>query len=232
MRLACLLALLWTGAAQAAGCRLALALALDVSASVDADEYDLQRLGLAAALDSPQVRAAILRGAPGQVALAVYEWSGHHQQKLHLDWTMLTGEAAIDRAVALLAAMARSHDDFPTSVGQALGYGATLLERGPDCARRVIDLSGDGVNNYGFRPANAYRHFPFTEVVVNGLVILGDDPEVLRFYQSEVLHGTGAFLVTADGFADFRAAMTRKLLREIGEVAVGAAPAARRWPRG
>ncbi len=221
VRLACLLGLLWSGVAQAE-CRLALILALDVSASVDAAEYDLQRLGLAAALDSADVRAAILEGAPGDVALAVYEWSGHYQQKLHLDWTLLRSHGDIDRAVLALGQMKRSHDNFPTSVGQALAYGASVMERSPACTRRVIDMSGDGVNNYGFRPGNAYRHFPFRDVVVNGLVILGDDPDVFAFYLSEVLHGPGAFLETANGFADFRNAMTRKLLREISDIMLGA----------
>lgn len=220
VRLALLFALLWAGAAQGA-CRLALVLALDVSASVDAREYDLQRLGLAAALDAPDVRHAILQGAPGHVALAVFEWSGRFQQKLHLDWTALHRPQDIDRAVLSLGRMTRSHDDAPTSVGQALGYGASLLQRGPDCTRRVIDLSGDGVNNHGYGPAEAYRHFPFRDVVVNGLVVQGDDPEVLSFYASEVLRGPGAFLETADGFDDFREAITRKLLREINDIMLG-----------
>ena len=232
VRLAALFALLWSGAAQAAGCRLALILALDVSASVDAAEYDLQRLGLAAALDAPDVRHAILQGAPGDVALAVYEWSGHHQHKLHLDWTMLRSHGDIDRAVLALGTMTRSHDDFPTSVGQALAYGASVMQRAPLCTRRVIDLSGDGVNNYGFRPGNAYRHFPLSDVIVNGLVILGDDPDVLRFYYSEVLHGHGAFIEVADGFDDFEAAMTRKLHREISDIMLGTAAAPLRGPRG
>nr|WP_241188207.1 DUF1194 domain-containing protein [Pseudohalocynthiibacter aestuariivivens] len=231
VRLACLLGLLWSGIAQA-DCRLALVLALDVSASVDATEYNLQRLGTSAALDSSDVRHAILEGAPGHVALAVYEWSGHYQQKLHLDWTALRTHGDIDRAVLALGQMTRSHDEFPTSVGQALAYGASVLERGPDCDRRVIDMSGDGVNNYGFRPGNAYRHFPFQDVVVNGLVILGDDPDVLGFYHGEVLHGPGAFLEIANGFADFQNAMTRKLRREISDIILGTGPTARPRPRG
>ena len=216
------LALLWAGTAQAA-CRLALVLALDVSASVDADDYDLQRLGLAAALDSPDVRHAILEGAGGHVALAVFEWSGRFQQKMHLDWIALHTPGDIDRAVVALGGMTRSRDDMPTSVGQALGYAATLLRRGPTCDRQVIDLSGDGINNEGFGPALAYRHFPLRDVVVNGLAILGDDPEVMAFYRREVLHGPGAFLEVAAGFDGFEIAMTRKLYREINNIMLGSA---------
>ncbi len=223
MRWAALLAGLFAAPAEAA-CRLALVLALDVSSSVDAQEYDLQRKGLAAALDAPDIRHAILRGE-GDVALAVYEWSGRDQQKLHLDWIILRSHADITRAAALLADMERSTAEFPTALGSALGYGAQVMTRAPDCARRVIDVSGDGVNNEGFAPALAYRHFPFQNITVNGLVILGHDATVLRHYRDEVLRGPGAFLEVADGFEDFRRAMARKLFREISNIVLGALPA-------
>jgi len=206
--------------AAQADCRLALALGLDVSASVDADEYELQRLGLAAALDAPDVRHAILSGAPGDVALAVFEWSGFFQQTLHLDWTWLRSHADIDRARAALAGMERGHDDFPTAIGQALGYGGALLARSPDCARRVLDLSGDGVHNHGYGPGAAYRNFPLREVTVNGLVI-GPDPELEAYYRRNVLFGPAAFLIQTSDFAGFEAAMTRKLYREINDTMVG-----------
>jgi hypothetical protein len=227
VRAATLLAacLLWAATAQAqSACRLALVLALDVSSSVDAEEYALQRTGLAAALDAEEVRHAILTGAGGYVALSVYEWSGFNQHKLQLDWLALTSPAAIDRAVATLAGMERSHDNFPTSIGPAIGYGATLLKRAPRCERRVIDVSGDGVNNYRYGPREAYRHFPLNDVTVNGLVILGDDPGVLSYYGAEVLHGAGAFMVVAKGFDEFREAMTRKLYREINDIILGRVP--------
>ncbi|RXV62250.1 hypothetical protein C6W92_11085 [Roseovarius sp. A46] len=223
VRWAALLAGLFAAPAEAA-CRLALVLALDVSSSVDAQEYDLQRKGLAAALDAPDIRHAILRGE-GDVALAVYEWSGRDQQKLHLDWTILRSHADITRAAALLAGMERSTTEFPTALGSALGYGAQVMTRAPECARRVIDVSGDGVNNEGFAPALAYRHFPFQNITVNGLVILGHDAAVLRHYRDEVLRGPGAFLEVADGFEDFRRAMARKLFREISDIVLGALPA-------
>lgn len=209
-------------AARAENCRLALVLALDVSSSVDATEYDLQRLGLAAALNSDDVRHALLWGSPGYVALAVYEWSGFYQHKLQLDWVPLRSAGAIDTVVATLAAMERSHDDFPTSLGPALGYASQMLERAPNCARQVIDVSGDGVNNYRYGPRVAYKHFPLEHVTVNGLVILGEDPDVAIFYRDEVLHGPGAFLEIASSFDDFQDAMTRKLYREISDIQLGA----------
>lgn len=214
--------MLTMAAPAAATCRLALVLALDVSSSVDAREYDLQRIGLASALDAPEIREAILRGGAGNVALAVYEWSGPFQERLHLDWLLLRSEAEITEAVARLAGMQRSTEEYPTALGSALGYGAQLMTRAPDCARRVIDVSGDGINNQGFGPALAYKHFPFQGITVNGLVILGHDPKVLTYYQTEVLRGPGAFLEQALGFEDFEQAMARKLFREMNDTMLSA----------
>jgi hypothetical protein len=222
-RWAALLAGLFAPPAEAA-CRLALLLALDVSSSVDDREYALQSKGLAAALDAPDIRHAILSGG-GEVALAVYEWSGRDKERLHLDWTMLRSHTDITRAVAALGEMERATAEFPTALGAALGYGAQVMGRAPDCARRVIDVSGDGINNQGFAPRLAYKHFAFQDITVNGLVILGHDAAVLRHYRDEVLRGPGAFLEVADGFADFRRAMERKLFREISDIVLGGLPA-------
>ncbi|MFD1344337.1 DUF1194 domain-containing protein [Litorisediminicola beolgyonensis] len=201
-------------------CRLALVLALDVSSSVDASEYVLQKEGLAEALLDPDVTGALLAGGGG-VALSVYEWSGRRQNALVIDWTRLDTLADITTVVSRLRAAPRSQTRFPTAMGYALGYGAGLLRRGPDCARRVIDLSGDGITNDGFGPDLAYKHFPFDGVTVNGLAVLGADPMVVDYFTDEVRHGVGAFVETSEGYPGFRRAMTRKLLREIGGMVVG-----------
>ncbi len=59
-------------AAKATNCALALAFALDVSASVNSGEYDIQKGGLAAALLDTEVVDAILLD-PGAVWLLAYE---------------------------------------------------------------------------------------------------------------------------------------------------------------
>ncbi|QPM88898.1 hypothetical protein PSAL_001010 [Pseudooceanicola algae] len=203
-----------------APCRLALVLALDVSASVDAEEYVLQRDGLAAALLLPEIRQAVLNGG-GPVALAAYEWSGRQQQAIILPWTLLRSEGDLMRAASQIASAQRSHTGFPTASGYALGFGAGMLTRAPQCDRAVLDLSGDGINNEGFGPDLAYANFPFAGVVVNGLAILGPDDGVYDFYRDQVLHGPGAFLEIARGFEDFGQAMGLKLFREINDLQIG-----------
>lgn len=211
----------------AAECRLALALALDVSSSVDPQEDALQRGGLAAALISPPVERAIF-AAPLPVAIAAYEWSGRHNQKLLADWRLIRTRRDLLDLAETLGRSSRGQAEFPTAMGYALGYGAGLLARGPDCLFRTLDMAGDGENNEGFPPAAAYAEFPFAGVTVNGLVVSAPDDgaeiDLVAWYRDHVLHGPGAFLEVAQGFEDYERAMRRKLLRELRPRAVGALP--------
>lgn len=208
----------------AAECRLALALALDVSSSVDAAEDRLQRGGLVAALTAPEVTAAFF-AAESHVALAVFEWSGRYNQEVLLDWMLIDSPAALLSAAGTVAASTRSHNDFPTAMGYALGFGAGLLQRSPRCLYKTLDMAGDGQNNEGFGPAAAYAEFPFAGVTVNGLVVNGADYEaetgLIAFYQGQVLHGPGAFIEIAQGFEDYERAMRRKLERELTPPVIG-----------
>lgn len=211
-------------AVSAAGCRLALVLALDVSSSVDAAEDRLQRGGTASALVSDAVAQAFF-ASDLPVALAVYEWSGRYNQELILDWTLIETQADLLRAAETVATSTRSHSDFPTAMGYALGFGAGLLDRAPACLYKTLDMAGDGQNNEGFGPQAAYSEFPFNEVTVNGLVVNAADFEaetgLIAFYQAEVLHGPGAFMVVANGFDDYGRALQIKLERELTPPAIG-----------
>lgn len=207
-----------------ASCRLALLLALDVSSSVSDEEYRIQQAGLAAALMSEDVLSAILDTRDGHVSLAVYEWSGRYQQSVVLDWQNLNDRQDVTLAASAILESKRSFSKFPTSMGSSLGYGVGLYRSAPQCDRRVMDVSGDGINNDGFGPQTAYRYFPFEDVTVNGLVIAGSDPDVEWYYEREVLWGRQAFLEIAEGFDDFERTMTRKLFREISNLMIGTAP--------
>lgn len=213
--------------AQAVECRLALLLAMDVSSSVDAAEDTLQRKGTAAALIDPEVETAFL-SAPVPVALAAYEWSGRWNQTLLLDWTLIRNRADLVMAARTIAGSQRSETQFPTAMGYALGHGAGLLQTGPRCLFQTIDMAGDGLNNEGFGPREAYREFQFSGVTVNGLMVQPTggavNADLADFYRGEVLHGPGAFLEVARGFDDYARAMRRKLVREVSPRTIGRGP--------
>ena len=215
-------------ASPACACRLALVLAIDVSSSVDATEDALQRQGLARALTDPQVTAAFLTGED-PVALAVFEWSGRYNQVPLTDWTLVQSPADLASLSARIAVSRRSHNDFPTAMGYALGHAAGLLQKAPDCLFHTIDVAGDGINNEGFGPKEAYDAFPFQDVTVNGLVVNAADFEgevgLISFYHNEVIRGPGAFIEIATTFDDYARAMRRKLIRELGVQMLGGTPA-------
>lgn len=219
-----LLWILTAAPVAAADCRLALTLAIDVSSSVDTGEDQLQRKGLAAALLAPEVQAALF-ASPAAVALSAFEWSGRTNQAVLLDWTLIRTPADLLSVAEVLASSPRSTDEFPTALGHAVSYGWRMLDRAPQCDFATIDVSGDGINNEGYRPTHAYRAFGFDAITVNGLAILthGDheDDDLLIHYQTELRHGPGSFVEVAQGYADFERAMRRKLERELRPFMMG-----------
>jgi hypothetical protein len=201
----------------------ALVLAVDVSRSVDADEARLQRLGYRTALTEPQLIQAIRGGMMGSIALAYVEWAGIEYQRLVLPWTRIgTLQAAEAWATALDEAPAASLSW--TSISGAIDFSRRMLEACPfEATRRVIDVSGDGVNNSG-PPAEEARDRAVAEgITINGLPILNDRPTFGRrppipldiYFRESVIGGPGAFMIAAEDFADFGQAVRRKLIREI-----------------
>jgi len=207
--------------AQAAACRLALTLALDVSSSVDAAEYGLQLGGLADALEDPQVQRAIFQVPGAPVALQVFEWSGLRDQAIVQDWTLLRAPRDLARVVARLRGHRRSFSSGPTGLGAALQFAGRQLDRAPACALRKIDVSGDGQSNVGVPPQSVYLDRAFDAVVVNGLAIASDETALPRYYRFFVIHGDGAFVVSAADFLSYGAAMRTKLIRELGVPQLG-----------
>lgn len=204
-----------------AECRLALMLALDISASVDPREDALQRTGLARALFAPEVQDAFLADADNPVWLAVFEWSGPYSQVALLPWLEIASAEDLALASGAIAGSERSRDDMPTALGYALGHAATLFNAGPTCSAYTLDVSGDGRNNEGFPPDSAYRAFSFDEITVNGLAIAGGEAGIADYYRDELIRGPGAFVIEADGFRDYERAIRQKLLRELQGPVIG-----------
>jgi len=232
MRLLALLfcAVVGAGSAQAA-CRQALALALDVSGSVDAREYRLQLDGLAQALDSDSVRTALMQQPQTPVLLSVYEWSGPDDNTLLVPWTPVTSEQGLDDIIATLRSTGRVPRSPGTGLGSSMRYGAALLEQ-TDCARLTLDISGDGKSNLGPRPRDVKTQLAGRAVTINALVIGADISatgdrrqaeisELSSYFRAEVIFGKDAFVETALGFEGYAEAMQRKLERELQVLVLG-----------
>lgn len=222
-----LLALSGAQHAAAETCRQALALALDVSGSVDAREYRLQMGGLAQALGSPAVRAALLERPEAPVELLVFEWSGPLDQNTLVPWTRITDAQALEGVIGQLGSVERRADATPgTALGVAMLHGARLLAQRGACWRRTLDISGDGKSNLGPRPRTVKPQLEGAGITINGLVIGADNPaggdlrqsdiaELSAYFSAEVILGPDAFIEVALGFEDYAAAMEVKLLREL-----------------
>ena len=202
---------------------LELLLAADVSGSVDAEEARLQRNGYLGALRNPEVIAAIKSGMLGRIALSYVEWAGLGWYKVIVDWTEIHDEASAAAFAAKLAAapIVTAHR---TSVSDAIDLSVPRFTgNGFEGTRRILDVSGDGSNNYGRLVTDARDDAVAAGITVNGLPIVTDQtnakyptiPNIDLFYRDCVIGGPGAFHVVADGFEDFDRAVRKKLILEI-----------------
>lgn len=200
-----------------------LVLAVDVSRSIDEDEARLQREGYRNAVSDPRVVEVIRRGMIGAIGLAYVEWAGFEYQRLVLPWTRIANQADADAWASALAEAPRASLSW-TSISGGIDFSRRVLAEAPfEGTRRVIDVSGDGVNNSG-RPAELARDEAVAQgIVINGLPIINDRPTFGRmpqipldqYFQQSVIGGTGAFMIVAEDFDAFGTAVRRKLIREI-----------------
>ena len=192
-----------------------LVLAFDVSASVNDREYDLQRSGTAAALRSAAVAAAIDR-APGGVAIAIVQWSSITRQALGLDWAVLHDLDDVAAYAGTVEAMPRRLPGGGTMIHAGLDFAARMLDAAPGRSRRqVIDIAGNGQTDDPERLSETRARLLSRGIVINGLAIEEDDDTLTTYFDTHVIGGPGAFVITADDFRDFARAMETKLLREI-----------------
>lgn len=211
------LALCLSAATADAACRLALALAVDVSRSVDAADYVIQTEGLARALTDPAVEAAIF-GPPGDVAILVFHWSGQRYQEIVADWQVMKTPDDLHRMAEKIRRTPRFPASLPTALGAALRFGLEQFETAPSCERQVLDVAGDGQNNDGLPPLRVYAKTDFGNLVVNGLAIGEHESDLTAYYRSNVIRGDGAFVEVAVTQADYPRAIRRKLIRELSDM--------------
>jgi hypothetical protein len=210
------LATLLAKSAPAACAGLALVLAVDVSASVTADSYLLQRDGIARAFENPRLAASI-SAVPGGIEALVLEWSDPDRISVTVDWTRIADPAGAAAFAAEVRGTKRSSEGL-TAIGPALLAAAAAFDHMPEPApRRIIDISGDGMANFGPPPAAARDRIAEAGISINGLAILTEEPWLEAYYRRNVIGGPGAFVVAARDFRSFADAILRKLAEEIAE---------------
>jgi Protein of unknown function (DUF1194) len=200
-----------------------LVIAVDISYSMDPDEQELQREGYITGLTSPEFLNALRHGMHGKIAVTYFEWAGSADQRIVVPWRLIDGPATA-KAFADEVARAPYRRAYRTSISGALRFAQPLFEGiGFRGLRRVIDVSGDGVNNQGV-PVTLTRDQALERgITINGLPILLKRPSPATmdienldvYYEDCVIGGPGAFMIPIKERDQFREATRTKLVLEI-----------------
>ena len=210
-----LAAAIWMGTAAAAlACDVELILTVDVSGSINEEEYRLQMDGLAAALDDAAIGDALVK-AQAQVTLV--QWSGSSRQDVTIPWRQMQTLDDVSTFVNLVREAQRPWRHFSTAIGDMLYRVGPLLEE-VSCKHSVIDVSGDGVSNEGPIPDEARNGLVVRGVRINALAILGaSDTDLTAYFRKHVIGGLNSFVYEAASYEDYPRTIRRKLLDEITE---------------
>jgi hypothetical protein len=188
---------------------------MDVSASVDFDEFALMAGGTAAALRDPSVLAAATSGPRRAAALSLVLWSGTGAQDVALPWTRLDGPESVAAIAEAIENTPRLPRPGATALGEGMAAGLALLGAFPgDASRYVMDVSGDGRHNQGRAPGPVRDLAVDAGITINALAILNEEPDLLEHYAAEVIGGPGSFAMSCADYPDFTDAILRKLRRE------------------
>jgi hypothetical protein len=160
----------------------------------------------------------------GRIAVTYMEWAGASDQQVVLPWTVLDNSETIlafaDRIAAIPLRRAQR-----TSISGAIDTAARLFENNDlEATRKVIDVSGDGVNNQGRPVIQARDEAVARGITINGLPIMlkqpgyMDDPNLDIYYRDCVIGGQGAFMIPAREKSQFVQAIKTKILLEVSEL--------------
>ena len=229
--------LLGAGNAAALPIDVELQLLVDVSGSVNSQEFSLQRGGYVNAFRDADLVAQILdtsNGRIGATAVQLVYWSGVNEHQVAIDWMLIDSAARATQFSNLLSIASRPSFSGAgqTGPGSAISFGTPLFDdNGFEGVLQVMDVSGDGSqNDPKDDPAHtaAARDAALVAGVdaINGIVILNEEPEAFDFYVENVIGGANSFAIPVKNFEDFDSALKKKLSGEIsGRVPGGAAKA-------
>jgi hypothetical protein len=208
---------------------LQLVLAVDVSGSVNAQRFELQKMGYVAAFQNRRVLNTILGGRNQAIAVTMMQWSGPFLQSQVVPWTVLKDEATVKGFAGAIESAPRMMYGGGTSISGAIDNAVTLFPQAPfKSERRVIDVSGDGSNNRGRSVTQARDEAVDAGIVINGLPILAFEPQLDQYFKDYVIGGPGAFMIAAKSFETFAEAILMKLIIEIADLG----PREQRMPAG
>jgi len=204
----------------------ALFLSVDVSGSINASEYALQKTGYANAFANPTIKN-LFTDPDFSLAVKYSEWSTNAPGS-EVGWAILDSPGDSQSFSDALGLLSRS-----TGIGGNTNIAAGIDYAGDDLADaigsdftvesggdKILDVSGDGRQNEP-GDVSVSRDGALADgfTVVNGLAITTDVPTLDDYYEANV-QSTNGFTVSAATFGDFEQAISEKIFFEItgGEI--------------
>lgn len=194
---------------------------LDVSSSINAQETMLQIDGMAQAIRSPAIMAAIQHGRHGRIGFAVFVWADGDFPEL-VSWRTIsspedaeaTSQEIASRLESLLKTSARSVGTL-TNLSGAMEHASQMLQQAPYATKRaIVNIIGNGEDNVGEDPQRARAELLARGATINGVVV-GGDPAVINYYRNQVIGGRTAFVLSADKAETLVQVFAMKFVSEI-----------------
>ncbi|MEA5389844.1 DUF1194 domain-containing protein [Cyanobium gracile UHCC 0139] len=220
-------------------------LSLDASGSIDNNEFTLYRNGYVNAFKDAAVQASIAETfafGRGGLAIAVGQWATTAAPTLAIDWKHITdlttdgvnGGTSLNSFITALEGMGRQGGiGTATCIDCGMFAAITAIDTNAFTTTRangrVIDISTDGVGNRDLDTCPTQGNYAqcakdqrasaeAKNIIINGL---GVGESASGFLTANVATGPNGgtkagFVETASDFDDFQAAITTKLVREVG----------------
>ncbi|MBL0373032.1 DUF1194 domain-containing protein [Rhizobium sp. KVB221] len=223
--LATVLLMVQTAHSQTRSCvDIALVLAVDGSGSITEQEYAFQKFAIADAFRDKEVLSALNKA--GVVALSTVFWGDGDFSTQKLDWFVVSRRRDAEpfaRAMENNQRLVFGNTDIGSGIWSALD----LLSNPLICAARsIINVSGDGKETIAPKrrqvaslPA-ARQRAKEMGVTINALVVSDDVGDLAGYYRKDVIVGADSFVMDIPSFADYRAAIKRKLIKELSSKTV------------
>ncbi|SDJ06579.1 DUF1194 domain-containing protein [Lutimaribacter saemankumensis] len=205
--------------AQAATVDTLLSLVIDVSGSIDANEYNLQMQGYINAFKDTDIQNSIVdksNGREGAIAVNVVQFGSTAAEMLA--FTVLDTIQAVSDFADSIAGITRKESGL-TNIADGVNVASSTIstwlnDPNNSAGRVVMDVSGDGTANTGGSVTTARDAALAGDVdVINAIAI--QSTSLQSYFDNNLVGGTGSFSLFASDFDTFDDAIKRKLKTEI-----------------
>lgn len=192
-------------------CAVGLLLLIDASGSGGDPGFKYQMNGTAAAIRHAKF-IDVIKSKPGGVAVSVMQFGW--DPAVSIPWVILK---TADDAYALANKIENAPKvaEGATGIGAGIYGGLEYFKKLPCKAQqKVMDISGDGLNNTEVSVGGARKEAIEQNVMINGLPIQNGPDDIIEHYTRDIMTPDG-FVIPVKSWEDFGRAIRRKLVREV-----------------